>query len=215
MASASRRVCSICIHPARPELEKRIIAGESSIAVAADTGCSRRQLLNHFARGHVAAAAKLAKQNATLARSAEIDARGIESTSALSDSVGDLLKQANEILRNTTGIYDDAIANGQHGLALSAAQKQMNAVARVKELVEVAAKLSGEYDQKSLNLYVLPEWQEIMVFIVNTLTPYPEAKAALMEGLRARVRRSNASFPAIEDMSAEPSAPRQVEAEIV
>ena len=185
--------------PIRAELEKRVIAGESARAISDETKCSRRQLLNHFARGHVEKAIKLlGKSSATAVRQTECETRGAESAGEISGAIGGLMSQATQILQNVTQIYDDAISNGHHGMALAAAQKQMNAVARVKELLEMAGKLSGEYDQKTLNLYVLPEWKSVMIFLVDTLAPYPEAREAVIAGLRARVKRMNVDAPELE-----------------
>ena len=208
MPSGVIKPCSICLHPLRVEMERRIQGGESSKVIGEEVGCSARQLLNHFARGHVTKKAKLTAQ---AARAERVATQQVEIAGSVEATVADYVKQANDVLANVTGIYDDAIANDQPGLALAAAQKIMNALARGRELVELAAKMSGELEQKSFNLYTLPEWAGVCDFLVNVLTPYPEARKAVVEGLRARVVRTNVEVTkALEG----PVEPRVVEAEV-
>ena len=188
-------------------MERRQKAGDTVILIAEETGVSRKQLYKHFSQGHVKKA-ELAARTAARAQALAVPEQTPEDDSPVKNAVAGYLGQANSILMNVTTLFDEAIASGQPGLALAAAQKQMNAVARCKELVELAAKVSGELEQKSFNLYVLPQWRDVVVFLVNVLTPYPEARQAVIEGLKAKVRKANAELPELEDA-------RPVEAEIV
>ncbi len=62
----------------------------------------------------------------------------------------------------------------------------IRAIKEMRELVSLAARLSGELNQNVIHnhLHISPEWTVLRAAILQALQPYPEAKAALLAALR-------------------------------
>ena len=62
----------------------------------------------------------------------------------------------------------------------------LKAVAQLRPLVELLAKLVGELDDRpQVNLRIAPEWIAARAALLEALAPYPEARAAAAERLAA------------------------------
>lgn len=195
---ARGRPCSICNHPRRADLEKRYTQGVAADMIGEEFSCSGRQLLNHFKRGHV----RKAIQEARIAQNVELGARA---ASSVQEAVAAYLNKVNQLLKDCDTVQTNAIAAGEDGITLAAIQKQFVGLQQASRFLELAAKLTGELDQKSYSLYVLPEWSAVVAFLVNVLDPYPEARAAVIQGLRERVQSIHPGRELLEDGSGEES----------
>jgi len=58
--------------------------------------------------------------------------------------------------------------------------------AQLQSNLELLAKLIGQLDERpQVNILVLPEWEKIRYTMLQALAPYPEARAAVADALRA------------------------------
>ena len=64
----------------------------------------------------------------------------------------------------------------------------IRALKEMRELVSLAARLSGELNQNVIHnhLHISPEWTVLRAAILQALQPYPEARTALLAALRAQ-----------------------------
>lgn len=64
----------------------------------------------------------------------------------------------------------------------------IRAIKEMRELVSLAARLNGELNQNVIHqhLHISPEWAVLRAAILQALEPYPEARAALLDALKAK-----------------------------
>ena len=92
-------------------------------------------------------------------------------------SLGDLLERIEGSGRNV--LYTEAKHADPRELALKA-------VAPLRPLVELLAKLVGELDERpQVSLHLAPEWLAVRAALLEALAPYPEARAAAAARLAA------------------------------
>jgi hypothetical protein len=59
-------------------------------------------------------------------------------------------------------------------------------VREARACLELLAEMVGELSrQPQINILVLPEWERIRYTMLQTLAPYPEARAAVADALRS------------------------------
>lgn len=103
----------------------------------------------------------------------------------------DLIGQLKEITARTDRLY--TIADGIIGkaaksedwrTALMAVREATNANKEARSNLELLGELLGELNrQPTVNIYLSQEWHELRTVIVQTLAPYPDARAALARTL--------------------------------
>ena len=152
------RSCTVCIHEARPEIDRALIAGEAFRHIATrfdtSTGALQRHKADHLP-------VRLAK-----AQEAEEVAQA-----------DDLLCQVQDLQARALAILDKAEEAGELRTALSA-------IREARGNLELLAKLLGELDERpQVNVLVSPEWLELRAIIVGALEPHPAARGAVLRAL--------------------------------
>jgi predicted DNA-binding protein YlxM (UPF0122 family) len=154
------RICTICTHPQRENIDREIIAGESLRNLAKQYNVSYSAINRH--KKHVPE---------SLAR-----AREAEEVS----QADNLLAQVKELQDRATRILDKAEKSGDFSTALKA-------IREAKGCLELLAKLQGELQQEgTMNIHVNQQWVELRTVILEALGPYPEARYRLAEVLGKR-----------------------------
>jgi hypothetical protein len=59
----------------------------------------------------------------------------------------------------------------------------VSAVGQARGVLELLARLAGEVSDMTVNVVLSIEWAEIRTIVVQTLDPWPEARAALVVAL--------------------------------
>lgn len=153
------RVCTICSHPQRAEIDRALIAGEPCSTIAARYITIGRMALQRHKADHI---------SPTLARAQEV------AEVARADS---LLDQLRGLQERTLEILSRAEASGKLETALKA-------IREVRGNLELLAELLGRLDrQPQVNLLVAPEWIALRSKILRALAPYPEIRCRLVEAL--------------------------------
>jgi len=150
------RVCTICDHPERDSIDACLTCGESMRAIAARFGVGSESVRRHRNRHLSAALAGMMTQG-------QIDRRA-----SLLDRVENLIERAETL-------YNAASEEGKAAQALAVLKE-------LRGLLELLGKATGELDtrpQVTVNLMASPEWLSVRAVIFSTLTPYPDARAAL------------------------------------
>ena len=154
------RVCSICTHAQRADIDAALVRRDSLRDIAGRFGVSRSALARHSDE-HLGPA--LAKAQ---------DAH--EETHAL-----DVLKQLRAINGACLAILQEARQQRDAHTALKA-------VDRIQRQIELQAKLLGDLDEApTVQVAVLtsPEWVATRAALMEALRPYPDAQQAVSRAL--------------------------------
>ncbi len=153
------RTCTICSHKDSEKINKELIEGTPYRDIAGRFGVSRSALERHK-ENHLPGGLIKAKQ--------------IEEVTEASSIIERLINLTNE----TMDIYRAVKKAKDYDLALKA-------LARAEKQAELQAKLLGELQQEGqVNIFLKEEWTTVEAVIYNTLEPYPEIKAKVLEGFK-------------------------------
>ncbi|SRR5579884_3489332 len=154
------RPCTVCSHPQRTEIEKLRLGGVRSGLVAAQFGVSKKALQRHVP--HIQRRLEL-----------EEKAQAATQPATLLDSVRQL--QARTL--NLLDTLEARRGRPHHILA---------AIREVRANFELLARMVGELQDKAavqVNILKMPETVTLVTRLRDALTPYPEAKNAVLKVL--------------------------------
>jgi len=154
------RVCTVCSSDARDSVDHDLIAGHAMSQIARKYGVSEWAVSRHR-DAHLSPA--IAKVEA---------ARGSK-----------LLNRVEHLITRTEAILTAAEESGKVSVALAA-------VREMRELLRLLGNASGELDDKpgvTVNLMAAPEWLSIRGRLIAALTPYPEARNAVIAALSGEI----------------------------
>jgi len=184
--------CTICNHPARPQIDLAIATGLSKRAVAERFGVSRDAVWRH-AQAHLSAEMRAALATKLLQR--EGDTRRI----LLEEGAG--VTEALKALRGPLfGLFLAAVDTGDSKAAVALA-------GRLHENLALVAKLTGElvpHAGTSITTILLsPDFQRLRAELIGVLAHYPEAQAEVttvfrQAGLRAATEMGASAGKMIE-----------------
>jgi hypothetical protein len=151
------RSCTVCSHPERGLIDDALLAGAAYRHIAARFNVSTGALQRH--REHIPFHLLKAQDAAEVAHA------------------DNLLEQVKHLQSRALTILDKAEASGDLRTALSA-------IREARGNLELLAKLLGELQQEgTVNVLVAPEWLSLRAVVVEALTPYPQARTAVLEAL--------------------------------
>ncbi len=152
------RVCTICTHPEREAINQALIANEPYRVIAQRYAASPDAVYRHKI-DHLPA--KLAQAEAA-------------KETALAD---DLLGQVKALRNKAISILGKAEAAGDLRTALMG-------IREARACVELLLEVEGELNrQPVVNVLIAPEWLELRTVILQSLAPFPDARAALARTL--------------------------------
>ena len=166
------RVCSICVHPKRKDIDRALTErSASNRRIATQYGVNESAI-----RGH-----KTNHLKDRLLKAAERDEQA-DIRNAL-----DVVGQLRAINGASLTILKEARATKDGDLALKA-------IDRIHRQIELQAKLIGELQQEGTTNIIVnnPEWVQIRTALMVALTPFPDAAQAVagtlvsLEGGRSR-----------------------------
>jgi hypothetical protein len=153
------RVCTVCQHPERSAIDRALLGDESYREVAKRFEASEAAMWRH--------------------KSAHLQAALIASSKIAVASHGDSL------LAELERLADDARRIAAKAESAGSYQAALAGVRELIRIVELLAKLRGELDAPaaSINIVLLPEWEQLRGRILAALTPFPDARAAVAQAL--------------------------------
>jgi hypothetical protein len=153
------RSCTVCSHEARDKIDRALVAGQSSYALADRYSSLSRPAIERHKGNHLPARMVLAQA-----------AEEVAQADSLLDQVRDLQGRA-------YGILDKAEAADDLRTALGA-------IREARGNLELLAKLLGELDERPVvNLTVSPEWLELRAVIVAALEPHEDARESVLRAI--------------------------------
>ena len=185
--------CTICNHPARPQIDLAIATGLSKRAVAERFGVSRDAVWRH-AQAHLTAELRAALATKLLQR--EGDTRRIH---LLEEGAG--VTEALKAIRGPLfGLFLAAVDTGDGKAAVALA-------GRLHENLALVAKLTGElvpHAGTSITTILLsPDFQRLRAELIGVLAHYPEAQAEVTAVFRQAGLRAAAEMDASPEKSIE------------
>ena len=153
------RRCTICDHPDRNAIDAALVTNGPLRGIARTFALSEDALFRHRS-DHLPS--HLAK------------AKEAEETTHADSLLGQLLS----LNRETFAILKEARDGEDNELALKA-------IARAEKQIELQAKLLGELQEgTTVNILILPEWARLRSAVIHALTPFPEARMAVLNALQ-------------------------------
>jgi hypothetical protein len=153
------RTCTICSHESREAINAALLGSESLRGIAGRWSVSKTALLRHKA-DHLPA---------TVVRAAA----AVEEVSG-----GKLLERLTALNRETAAILREARTGNDNPLALKA-------IARAEKQLEFEGRLLGElHANATVNVTLMPEWQDLRAKILRALDPHPVARLAVLNAIR-------------------------------
>jgi len=151
------RVCTICSHAQRYEIEELLATRQRTYrAIALQYGVSKDAVARHVSGGHIG-------QLLALAADAE--------RTAAADS---LLDRIEALQSQTMAILDNA-EDQRTALA---------AVAQARNNLELIGEVTKELNRTpTINLAFNPEWIELRTLIVGALDPFPDARESVLRAI--------------------------------
>jgi len=151
------RVCTVCTHPSKAEINKALLDKKPYRDIASRYDTSTATLLRH--REH------MPRQLAKAQEAAEV---------AHAD---DLLSQLKGLRNKAVNILLQAEKAGDYRTALMG-------VREARACLELLAELEGELDRRpQMNILMAPEWVVVRATLFEALHPYTEARAAVAGAL--------------------------------
>jgi hypothetical protein len=171
------RRCLVCLHPERAAIDRAIVAVEPFRHIARRFSISSSAVVRHKNNHLLPQIAKVrqvpdAPEAAALAAQAQREHEAEEATQAL-----DVVRQLKAINAACLEVLTKARSAGNDATLL-------RAVDRIHRQIDLQARLLGDLqDAPTVNVLVMPEWQRVRILVVETLRPFPEARAAVVEAL--------------------------------
>jgi len=189
--------CTICNHPARPQIDLAIATGVAKRAVAERFGLSRDAVWRH-GQTHLTAEMRAALATKLLQR--EGDTRRI----LLEEGAG--VSEALKAIRGPLfGLFLAAVDTGDNRAATALS-------GRLHENLALVAKLTGELVPHAgttiTNILLSPDFQRLRAELMRVLARYPEAQAEIaavfrQAGLRAATEMGASAGKMIEAVPVE------------
>ena len=152
------RTCTVCSHAAREAIDHALVAGESAAQIAGRYRTLHERALRRHRDAHI-------PESLAKSREAEEVSRA-----------DDLLRQLKALQAKTLALLLKAEEAGDLRTALAG-------IREARGNVELLAKLSGELDERPVNILLTPEWLEVRAVIVSALEPHPQAWGAVLRAL--------------------------------
>lgn len=153
------RVCTVCGHPRRPDIDRALVDGVPYRVIAKRYEASPAAVQRH--KDHVPATLARARDAADVA------------------DADNLLGQLQELRAKALELLDKAERAGDYRTALAG-------VREARGCVETLLEVSGELDRRGVvNIVVSPQWIELRTVILSALRGHPEARRGVVTALRA------------------------------
>jgi hypothetical protein len=168
--------CSVCRSPHRDEIDRALIGGTPSRRVAAQFGSVSRAAIQRHAASHLPVSLVQAVHVQEIARA-----------DTLLDEVRNQVSRADRLFAEAEAVLDGAKANGDVRGVLSAIKVASLAARECRNNLELVGRVAGELrgEGGQVNVVASPEWVALRAAIIEALTPYPEALAAVVRALRS------------------------------
>jgi hypothetical protein len=159
------RVCTVCAHPDRGEIEMAIVAGAANRRIAAQFDLSESAIRRH---------------------------RAVHLPALLALSTEELTTQRESVRAGARLLYSKALTLLTRAEQDPDVRAMAAALREARGCLELLAKLVGELDERpQVNILVAPEWLTVRSTLLAALSPYVEARVAVAAALQELEREAS------------------------
>lgn len=151
--------CTVCTHPERAAIDQALVKGAPNRRIAEEYGVTEQAIRRHLG-GHVPEALAQAQAAEQTTRADAL----LEQVDALRSHALSILLKAEKAGELRTALY---------------------AIREARETIALLLEVEGRIQRGNVvNVLVAPQWLTIRAVIVQALTDYPEARAAVAAALQ-------------------------------
>lgn len=155
------RLCTVCEHPKRQEIDRALVEGTPAFRIAKKHTLARSSVQRH----------KDEHLTEKLAKAATIR-EGREALEAV-----DLICVAREMLTKLQQLAENAEAKDDIRGAVAA-------IGKIPDFLRILGEIEGQLRAHgSINVAITPEWSALRTVILSALEPYPDAVGAVVAAL--------------------------------
>jgi hypothetical protein len=158
------RACTICTHAEQAAIEAAIVARTPLRDIARQFSVSKDAVARH-ASDHI-------REEIQQSQAAQTEVRGL-----------DVVTQLKAMNETALGILAEALDMVEPKRGEKNPQLALQAMDRVHKQLEFQAKLLGDIDKPTVNIFITVEWRSIRATIVQALMPYHDARVAVAAAL--------------------------------
>ncbi len=154
------RICTVCTHEHRKEIDEALIAGKSIAGIARDNAVSDDALFRH----------KVEHLPATLAVAHKAEQ----------------MSQADELLGSLAGLVAEAHRIKDKAESAGDYKTALGGIRELVRIIDLQAEMRGEINRApQVNLIQSPEFMQVQAVIVQALDAFPMAREAVLKALEA------------------------------
>jgi hypothetical protein len=177
------RLCKICTHPARDEINRRLIAGDSQKAISGDYGMSGHSVTRPSVPvAPVAPSPQPVAEMRRAVQAARVEARADNERGAL------------DVLRQATAIHGAALSILHRAQTQNDPRLALQAIGRAVQTLELFARCAGDLNDAqttTVNVLVNPQWITLKTAILGALERHPDAKREVIAAVAAVERNGH------------------------
>lgn len=176
------RVCTVCAHPERNEIENAAIDGVPLRNISKQFSVGYVSIQRHMVK-HLSEAVKDFKETQQAQQDQVKQEQSVLSGNNALDRMARGEKIVDEIIKYSWN-------NEPNGAKMP--ELALKALSEMRRMVELRAKIEGELDERSITITAVPEWRELRTLLLEALGQHPQAKMAVMRALEAYDRERSA-----------------------
>lgn len=154
------QVCTICTHPERAAIDQALIGDAVNLRLAQQYDVTEQAIRRHKAE-HLPDALVQAGAAQEVAR-------------------------ADMLIQQAEALYSKAVGVLRKAEKANELRTALMAIREARETLALLLEVEGRLDRRPVNILVAPQWIDLRAVIIQTLAPYPEARAALAAALQQR-----------------------------
>jgi len=97
--------------------------------------------------------------------------------------------QADVLIGQARGLYSKAVTILAKAEKTGELRTALMAIREARETLALLLEVEGRLDRRPVNILVNPQWIDLRAVLIQTLAPYPDARAAVVEALEAHDAR--------------------------
>lgn len=167
--------CKTCNHPRLTDIEGDMRANKPLLAMSKEYGLSRESLRRHW-KNHLSGQPQEASPPPSVLPEKPKPPRKPRKAVTRAEKL-DVMKELEELYYEMKAILEEQREDGATKYAIEAA-------AKMNQTLTTIAKILGELKEVEINVLVNPQWVSMRQVIIDSLEPYPEARQAVLEGVK-------------------------------
>lgn len=167
--------CKVCNHPNLTEIEGDMRANTPLLTMSKKWSVSRESLRRHW-KNHLSGQPQEPSPPPSVQPEKKKPPRKPRKPVTRAEKL-DVMKELEDLYYEMKDILGEQREDGSTKYAIEAA-------AKMNQTLTTIAKILGELKEVEINILVNPQWISMRQVIIDALEPYPDAKRAVLEGVK-------------------------------